>query len=165
MCPWQSHKVSQNLSFPGCTGKTVTRVCATTFPGNHVLGPQHSVVKSEASPLPMKSDFLGAGRASLCSQSPVQGARKRKLAEGACVKSWISCLGSPRSPLQTEGSLCTGTIICLWSRLRPHGSFRRRMLALCPLVFADEAAEAQRGSTHYSGSHSQVNNSACTLPG
>lgn len=38
LCPWPSPEAVQNLSFPGCTRRTVMRVCATICPGNHVLG-------------------------------------------------------------------------------------------------------------------------------
>lgn len=105
----------------------------------------------------MESDLL-EGPLTLFSEIIQRGKEEKAGLRGglAHVKSRISYLVSPRSPLAdaSRGSLCTGTVLCLQSRHRPHGSFRREGLALCPLVFTSEETETQRGSAHYSGSHS-----------
>lgn len=84
MFPWPSHEAVQNLSFPGCTGRMVIWVCATSAQGTMSL-------VSEICGFPLKSDFLGVNRASLCSQSPAQGAGRRKLAGAPCRHQGSPC--------------------------------------------------------------------------
>lgn len=77
-------------------------MCATICPGNCVLGLQRLVVKSEASPQLWKVTCLELEGAHFLLRAHQEGQGGRRLAKGASVKSWVSYLGSPRSPLQPQ---------------------------------------------------------------
>lgn len=80
---------------------------------------------------------------------PIRRAREEKAGRRGLCEELGQLFGVSKEPLAatSEGSLCTGPILYLLSHLGPRGSFRREVLASCPLVFAGDETGSESFSS------------------